>query len=112
MNLYLVVSEPLSKIVYEDWFNQAGHEETYRLAELVVARNYSQARWLVWELEDTFGGDIVNMPRFAVRKKVADIEGPAQILNTAECQEFYKAYPKVDFWALGDAEHIGIREVA
>jgi len=41
MNLYLVISESLSYIVWEDWFNEVGHKETYRIAELVVAEKSS-----------------------------------------------------------------------
>jgi len=37
MNLYLVVSEEIRYMVWEDWYNRVGHREDYRIVELVVA---------------------------------------------------------------------------
>jgi len=81
MNLYLLVSEPLKEVVWEDWFNQVGHIEPYRIAELVVARNRGQAKYLAWKSDRAtfYPGDIREMPKFSTRIKRNDIQGPARI---------------------------------
>lgn len=80
MNLYLVVSDVLKEVVWEDWFNNVGHRELYQIAELVVARNYGQAKYLAWKTDrNTFNSDISEMPKFAVRLKRRDVAGPARI---------------------------------
>lgn len=81
MNLYLVVSESLSEVVWEDWFNQVGHIEGYRIAELVIARNRRQAKYLAWKADKStfFSGDISEMPKFSTRIKRKDVAGPARI---------------------------------
>ena len=76
MNLYLVVSELLEEVVWED-----GHLEKYHIAALVVARNRGQAKYLAWKTDrNTFcPNDIWEMPKFSTRLKRKDVEGPARI---------------------------------
>ena len=83
MNLYLVVSEPIYHVVWEDWFNQVGHREDYCIAELVVAKNRGQAKWLAWKSDkegDTFPS-IEDMPRFQIRIKAYDVAGDSRIIT-------------------------------
>lgn len=68
MNLYLVVSEQLTEMVWEDWFVNAGHEETYCIAELVIASKPSQAKWLAWKSDkNTFTGRPTEIPKMSCR---------------------------------------------
>ena len=90
LNLYQVVSEALTAIVYEDWFNNVGHEEPYFIAELVIARNPGQAKWLAWKLDKhSFTGDITDMPRFSCRKHPDVVAGtePKIVSELPEYQE-------------------------
>ena len=69
MNLYLVVSEELKETLWEDWFNQVGHQEVYCIAELVVASKPSQAKWLAWKTDRaSFNGNPRDMPKFSCRR--------------------------------------------
>ncbi len=119
MNLYLAVSEELSYVAVIDP-EIGGPLEYYRIAELVVARNHSQARYLAWKSDkesfrDSWFG-IAAMPKFAVRLKEKDVEGPARIA-TEEWQkkadedvgaetEGYSQWT-YDLWDVGKAPHIG-----
>jgi len=103
MNLYLVVSEALSEVVWEDWFNNCGHLESYRIAELVVARSHGHARWLACQSDGK--GEypcLEDMPKMAVRLKRKDIEGPARIVTYDNVQD--DEY----LWDVGNAPHIGM----
>jgi len=51
MNLYLVVSEEIYHVEWEDVSVSAGHREDYRIAELVVARSHAQAKYLAWRAD-------------------------------------------------------------
>ena len=68
VNIYLVVSETLSSVVCEDWFNNACHEEPYCIAELVAARSRGQAKYLAWKTDkETFESDMREMPKMSVK---------------------------------------------
>ena len=76
VNIYLVVSETLSSVVCEDWFNNVCHEEPYCIAELVAARSRGQAKYLAWQTDkETFESDMREMPKMSVKicKKGVDI---------------------------------------
>ena len=108
MNLYLVVSEELEYIVWEDWFVGAGHRENYRIADLVVARSHAQARYLAWKDDpdgDTFP-TIEDMPKFAVRLKRKDVDGPARVLKWKTETHLFEDADWL--WGVGNAPHIGI----
>ena len=110
-NLYLVISEVLETVEWEDWFNYVGHRETYRIVELVVARNHGQARWIAWRERDedaTFLPDVRDMPKFAVRLKRKDAKGPPRIVSDDWCEEPTEDKELDRLWYLGDAPHIGI----
>lgn len=96
MNLYLVVSEPLEAVVWEDWFNRVGHIEPYCIAELVVARSRSQAKYLAWrtDKETFYPSDIREMPKFNVCLKWHDVVGPPRIA-TEEYDDFTE-----ELWSL------------
>ena len=82
MNTYLVVSESLFTVVWEDFMANVGHREDYCIAELVVAEKPSQAQWIAWKHDrDSFTGDVRDKPRMATRIAEKNVEGPARILN-------------------------------
>jgi len=81
MNLYLVVSEMLTYIEWEDWTVNAGHYENYAITELVVARNNSQARYLAWQTDGDFSYDFRDMPKFRTRCQIKGVDGPARIVS-------------------------------
>ena len=81
LNLYLVVSEEIREIIWEDWFNYVGHEEWYCIAELVVARNRGQAKWLAWKRDSSFSRDIRDMPKFHTCLKQRKVIGPTRIAS-------------------------------
>jgi len=114
MNLYLVVSEEIYHVEWEDVSVSAGHREDYRIAELVVARNYGQARWLAWSADEDGPGDVRDMPKFAVRLKRKDVEGPARVATEEWTMKVHKGlmedeYPiwAENLWYIGKAPHIG-----
>ena len=102
MNLYLVVSEVIPYIVWEDWYNNCGHNEDYRICELVVARNHGQARWLAYGT-DKHGcyPSVADMPKFAVRQKRKGLTGPARVVTG---DPYWHDQP---VWGIGNAPHIG-----
>ena len=107
MNLYLVVSERL-----QPWSRM---EDEYCIAELVVARNHSQARYLAWQNDlDSFPlwghTKIAEMPKMAVRLKKYDVPGPARIASYEEdYQRPFCPEPAISqLWELGAAPHIGL----
>lgn len=114
MNLYLVISEELEYHAIIDP-EIGGPWEPYWIAELVVARNHSQARYLAWKA-DRYGCrwdyDLREMPKFAVRLKEKGVEGPARIASdehrfTGDFGEDYeREYDAL--WDIGKALHIGI----
>jgi len=70
-NLYLVVSEELQdhRPPY-DW---------YRIAELVIAKNHSQARYLAWKTDtgntySSFSPDLRDMPKFSCRLRLKGVD--------------------------------------
>ena len=70
MNLYLVVSELLTEIQWEDRDANAGHKESYCIAELVLAERPSQAKWLAWRTDkNTFTGRAPEIPKMSCRKR-------------------------------------------
>ena len=80
MNLYLVVSETLWDIIpiLDDG---SGPYEPYAIAELVVARTPSQARWLAWRTDEvSFEDDPRVMPKFSTRLKARGIGGEPRIM--------------------------------
>jgi hypothetical protein len=85
MNLYLAVSEQLTYVECEDPFVNACHEEPYCIAELVVARNRSQATYLAWQHDNveqhTRSHDMRDKPKFRVELKERDVEGPPRIAS-------------------------------
>ena len=95
MNIYLVISEELKEAVYEDWFNNVGHWEHYRIAELVAARNHSQARWLAWKADKaSFTGCMADMPRMTCRLRVKDIDIEPGVVS--DNQEFVPHWGQED----------------
>ena len=67
MNLYQVLSEVLlEKIQILD--SGEGPLEPYRICEIIAADSRGQAKWTAWKHDkNTFGGSIVDMPKFEVR---------------------------------------------
>ena len=82
MNIYRVISETLTDIICEDWFNQACHEEPYCIVEFVAARNPSQAKYIAWKTNDDFSYDFRDMPKFSVNLCVKDIDIKSGIVTS------------------------------
>ena len=112
MNLYLVVSEDLETVVWEDWEAQAGHIEHYRICELVVAKSHGQGRFLAWKHDDPDGTypSFDDMPKFAVRLKKRNVPGPARVLDYDECQTVVLDISDEELYRVGAAPHIGYAE--
>lgn len=81
MNIYLVISEQLETIVWEDWFSQVGHPETYHIVELVVAESRNQAKYLAWKADDDFSYDMREMPKMSAKIRRKNVEGPSRIVT-------------------------------
>jgi hypothetical protein len=82
MNLYVVLSEELSRSVPGWEREDFSPREDYRIYELVVARNRSQARWLAWQAdENNLGPDPRAMPKFSVRITGHNVPGPARVAS-------------------------------
>jgi hypothetical protein len=82
MNLYVVLSEEISAST--DWQLEDGSSphENYRIHDLVVARNRSQARWLAWQADRSADRDPRAMPMFSVRLVEKDVSGEARIASS------------------------------
>ena len=89
MNLYLVVSEQLSEVVWEDWFNNVGHEEPYCIAELVVAEKPSQAKYLAWRSDKNSSCDVTEMPKMSCEKLVTDVNHTKGVVSNHPSFEHY-----------------------
>ena len=88
MNLYEVISEPL-----ETSWGYGEPTEYCRIAELVIARNPGQAKYLAWKSDKKeFSYDITEMPRFSVhlRKKNVDTQEPRIVTNEKEYQKYWR----------------------
>lgn len=108
MNLYLVISEELH--IYPRGLEPP---EDYRICDLVVARNHSQARYLAWknDRDSFYADDLREMPKMAVRLKMHGFLGPAHVLDYYEGR-YIETWPDCpdDPWDIGNAPHIGIEE--
>jgi len=116
MNLYLAVSEELSCIDVIDP-EIGGPTVYYRIAELVVAENHSQARYLAWQSDKdgyAWTYDFNEMPRFAVRLKEKGVVGPARIATDEyTCADWDDEGALAVYgalWDVGKAPHIGYGE--
>ena len=98
MNLYVVVSEDRREMVWEDWFNNVGHEECYRIVALVMASKPSQARYLAWKADKTFTPDITEMPRFSCRIKgqFPGVDIPSIVTNDEQYQHYWDDKDEVE----------------
>lgn len=66
LNLYLVISETLyEKIPITD--DGDGPLEPYSICELILAPTRGKAKWLAWREDESFNGDIVDMPKFRTK---------------------------------------------
>ena len=81
MNVYFVLSEDVSEVICEDWWVNACHEEWYRIADLVVARNHSQARYLALSHDKSWTGNIRDALRCKARKLGVSDETEARIVT-------------------------------
>ena len=112
MNLYLVVSESLETVEWEDRECCARHVVHYRICELVVARGHGHARFMAWKHDDPDGTFpcFEDMPKFAVRLKKKNMLGPARVLDDAEVQAIASDVPDRELYGVGNAPHIGLRD--
>ena len=85
MNLYFVTSEILKEVIWEDWFSQVGHEESYCIAEFVLAIKPTQAKYLAWKHDDaSFTGDFRDIPKMRYITLARDLEGDEPRIVTNE----------------------------
>jgi len=91
MNLYLCISEEVNTVVPVLDYG-VGPIEYYHIAELVVARNRGQAKWLAWiNDKDQYWLTIRDMPRFSVRIKAKNVEGEPRIVSDDDAfQEYWE----------------------
>jgi hypothetical protein len=93
MNLYFVLSEQLmGPPEYGPYLpDTGGPGEPYRICELVVARNPSQARYMAWkEDRESFSDDLRDMPRMHIHLKAKDVgRFPAIVSDNPRYQEDY-----------------------
>lgn len=76
-NLYLVVSEELKN--YGSYWIPP---EYYCIAELVVAKNKSQAIYLAWKNDkDSFTNDMKDKPKFSCKLKQKNVNEPIGIIK-------------------------------
>ena len=77
MDLYLVVSEGMTA-----WESHYEPPEWYCIAELMVARNRSQARYLAWKADrNSFSYDFGDMPKFKIRLRIRDFPGSERVVS-------------------------------
>jgi len=78
VNLYLAAS----RNELDEWCGD--HYEPGGVAELVVARNRSQARWLAWKKyrRNSEYTTPLDMPPMRTKMQVRDVEGPARIASS------------------------------
>ena len=102
-NLYIVVSETLTYIEPVLDFNQ-GPLESYRIVELVIARNHSQARMVAARHGDVnYTGRVQELPRISVRQLAKRLPYPrGTIVTTWKWFRHWWNHPKV-FAALSAA---------
>ena len=82
MPVWLVLgTEWIYHVEWEDWENNAGHQEDYRIAELVAARNRGQARYLAWKTDKTFTSDMREMPKFTTHKTPLRVDGMPRVVT-------------------------------
>lgn len=90
-NLYFVLSEQLEETVWIDRVAYLGHNEPYCIAELVLATSPGQAKWMAWKTdENTFTGNVKNMPKMSVRKIASDFSDlPPRVVSQ---EHYYEGY--------------------
>jgi hypothetical protein len=95
-NLYIVVSEELSYVEPVLDYNQ-GPLESYRIIEMVVARNHSQARIVAAKHGDNdYDGNVLNLPRMCVRQLAKRLPYPrGTIVTTWKCFDHWWKHLKV-----------------
>lgn len=91
MNIYIVVSEPLSvTIPVTDWGE--GPSEEYAIVELVAAETRGKAKWIAVQSDPNCEQSIEDMPRFSIRLIRKDVDEEPGIVS--------EKYP--EFWAEWD----------
>ena len=95
-NLYIVVSETLTYIEPVLDFNQ-GPLEDYRVVELVIARNHSQARMVAAKHGDVdYTGRVQELPRMSVRQLTKRLPYPCRtVVTTWAAFQHWWTHPKV-----------------
>lgn len=83
MNLYLCVSETI-----HDFGSNLDPPEDYIIADLVVARNRSQARYLSWKNEDGTNA-LMEIPKYQTLIKARNIDAEPKVI-TDYWKEFCK----------------------
>jgi len=83
VNLYFVLSEELQDKMWICREGNVFYYEPYCIAELVIARNHSQARYLAWKNDNSYGTwpCILDMPKFSCKIIEKGLDGEARIVS-------------------------------
>lgn len=93
MPVYAVVSEIMHKTIPVLDYGQ-GPSEPYAIVAIVVAKSREQARWLAWQTDNDFDGDVRDMPNFRTRKLADHPDGAKGIVSDWDNYEHYWNDPK------------------
>lgn len=93
MPVYAVVSETLWETVPILDYGQ-GPSEPYAIVELVVADTREQARWLAWQTDNNFDGDVRDMPNFRTRKLADEPSEASGIVSGWDNYQRFWEHPK------------------
>lgn len=95
MNVYGCVSEELTytEHILDDG---SGPQVPYAIIVLIVAENRAKAKWLAWKTDrESFTGNIVDMPRFSVRRICRDVDIPVGEYVGERDEEYWERYEKI-----------------
>ena len=92
MNLYFITSEVLKEVIYEGWFDQVGREESYCIAEFVLARKPSQGKYLAWKNDAGLTGNFGDAPRMRYITLARDLKDdePRIVTDEPEYQKYWE----------------------
>lgn len=96
-HLYLVVSETLSEIVPILDYGQ-GPEEEYKIVVLVSARSRGRAKWLAWQSDKSFDGDVTDMPKLYTRKIGKTRLAEGKVIDAFDDHPLWKRTRKAEIW--------------
>lgn len=98
-NVYFVLSEPLMSIgtMYES-------PETYRIAEVVIAKSRSQAIYLALQEDHEIWNDVRDFPKFRTELKLKNVPFESQVIrgDVVKFLKLDKSFIQGYFWLFRD----------